>query len=274
MGKFYTFINKGKVNKKIPTEDLQLYLKDGWKTGLWNQEEINRKAKMGLEKKLQKMKEDGTLDLWNKEKSEKVSAGLKSFWSSVGDEYKQQREKKKMASRSKWSETERTLFHNKMSCSAKANRVTITPEEYKRRSELSTITKKKNGTFATSSFENNCYSALIESYGRKDVVREYRTDDRYPFSCVFYIPSKDLFIELNIHPSHYTHPFDESNEEDSILLHKFRTSTVLWDKMIADVWGDRDRKKHAIAKENNLNYIAVYKTDFEQFIQKIKEKAL
>ena len=44
--------------------------------------------------------------------------------------------------------------------------------------------------------------------------------------------------------------------------------------MIADVWGDRDRKKHAMAKENNLNYIAVYKTDFEQFIQKIKEKAL
>ncbi|MBO5004253.1 MAG: hypothetical protein J6D03_03185, partial [Clostridia bacterium] len=67
-------------------------------------------------------------------------------------------------------------------------------------------TKKINGTFNTSSWEDKSYVMLKEVY--PDVLRQYRDNIRYPWCCDFYIPSKDLFIECNYGWTHGGHPYD------------------------------------------------------------------
>lgn len=161
-----------------------------------------------------------------------------------------------------------------MSASAKVNRARITPEEYHRRSLLATQTRKSNGTFATSSFEQECYNLLVNCFGKEDVATEYATDRRYPYKCDFYIRSKDLFIELNIHPSHWEHPFDNTNPEDIKLLEELSAKNDAWSNMIIDVWSKRDVAKAKSAKEHSLKYIAIYPSDYENFIAAIKENRL
>lgn len=56
------------------------------------------------------------------------------------------------------------------------------------------------------------YIELCNLFGVDDVERSYDKDERYPFSCDFYIKSKDLFIELNFHWSHGGRPFNENDQ--------------------------------------------------------------
>lgn len=119
-------------------------------------------------------------------------------------------------------------------------------------------TMKQNNSFIKSKNEEELYQELCEEYGAENVIRQYRDEERYPFDCDFYVKSKDLFIEVNIHPSHGTHPFNPENEDDIVLLEKLKNENTEWSNMIIDVWSVRDYKKQQIAKENNLNYITIY----------------
>ena len=62
-------------------------------------------------------------------------------------------------------------------------------------------TKKLRHTFNTSSPEELFYTKLIDKFGVENIKRQYK-DDRYPFSCDFYIVPLDMFIELNLFFSH------------------------------------------------------------------------
>ena len=118
-------------------------------------------------------------------------------------------------------------------------------------------TMKKNNSYTTSKDEEIIYKELLEKYGYKNVIRQYK-DKRYPFLCDFYIPSEDLFIEVNRHPSHGTHPFDKENPEDLKLLEKLKQDNSRWSQMIIDVWTKRDVNKLNIARKNKLNYKVIY----------------
>lgn len=72
-------------------------------------------------------------------------------------------------------------------------------------------TLKANGTFSTSKQESDALLALKQAF--KDVKTQYKSS-KYPFSCDFYIPSKDMYIELNCSWTHGPHAFDASNEDD------------------------------------------------------------
>lgn len=80
-------------------------------------------------------------------------------------------------------------------------------------------TRRKNNTFNTSSEETLLYEYLCDLCGQDDVFKEYQ-DTRYmdargyKFKCDFYIKSRDLFIELNLFPTHGTHPFNQYDKED------------------------------------------------------------
>lgn len=119
-------------------------------------------------------------------------------------------------------------------------------------------TMKRNNSFNKSQPEEDMYKQLCEQYGEDNVVRQYK-EERYPFDCDFYIPSEDLFIELNLHPCHGEHPFDPNNEEDIKLLESLKEKDDNWSRMVIDVWTNRDVLKQKIAKENNLNYVTIYK---------------
>jgi hypothetical protein len=108
----------------------------------------------------------------------------------------------------------------------------------------------------------------------KSVKKLSQSDNRYPFSCDFYIKSLDLFIELNIHPSHGEHLFDENNKEDSKLLEQLKIENSNWSNMIVDVWSRRDVEKYNYVIKNNLNCKFIYSSDFNDFINNVKEKRL
>ena len=136
-------------------------------------------------------------------------------------------------------------------------------------------TKRKNHTFNTSTEENITYTYLCEQCGEENVFREYQ-DERYAnssgykFKCDFYIKPLDLFIELNLFPTHGLHPFDANNKDDIESLNILVNNPTKWNKCVIDVWTRRDVEKLNIAKENHLNYLVIY--DMDNYIEKIKER--
>lgn len=118
-------------------------------------------------------------------------------------------------------------------------------------------TMKKNNSFSVSKAEEEFYKSLLEIYDESDIVRQY-SDERYPFSCDFYIKSEDRFIEVNFHPSHGGHPFDENNPNDLLLLEQLKKDNTDWSNMIIEVWATRDVQKRHYAELNNLTYEMIY----------------
>ena len=133
--------------------------------------------------------------------------------------------------------------------------------------------KKKNGTLNSSKIEQICFEKLKNIF--IDTVHNYR-DVRYPFDCDFYIPSKDLFIELNFHWTHGNVPFDKNNEDHIRKLEEwkrkskeinFKEQTKKFYKNAIQTWTIRDVKKLKTFQYNNLNYKIFYKEeDFNKWL--------
>lgn len=124
---------------------------------------------------------------------------------------------------------------------------------------------KKNGTFNTSKEEIAMFNFLSVMYPDSAILTNYMCD-RYPFKCDFYIESIDEFIELNAHWTHGPHPFDPNNEDDIKLLESWRSKQGINKNgkknayfVAEEVWTIRDPEKLRVAKENNLNYVMIYK---------------
>lgn len=149
----------------------------------------------------------------------------------------------------------------KLSCPSPLKGHKYTPEQIAAKWEKESATKRKNGSFNTSKAEDKLYKDLCIMFGTEDVIRQYTDKDRYPFACDFYIPSKDLFIELNLHWAHGEHPFDSTRDSDTICIWKEKAITSDYYKSAVQHWTIADPLKQATAKQNNLNYIALYKGD-------------
>ena len=128
--------------------------------------------------------------------------------------------------------------------------------EYKSREILS---KKSNGTLNTSSVEDIMYEMLVDHFGKSDVERNY-TDERYPFCCDFYIKSKDMFIEMNIHWTHGHHWYNAENDKDVDVLKNWQQRAVdnEYYRNAVDVWIHRDVEKRKAAEKALLNYVVFW----------------
>jgi len=84
--------------------------------------------------------------------------------------------------------------------------------------------------------------------------------------CDFYIPSKDLFIELQLSWTHGSKPFVENNIDCQNQLNIWRQKSLTSDyyKNAIETWTIRDVKKRNIAKQNKLNYIEVWTSSFNE----------
>ena len=128
-------------------------------------------------------------------------------------------------------------------------------------------TLQKNNSFNTSKFEEEAYKLLVDKFG--DVKRQYKSE-KYPFSCDFYIPSLDLYIECQGSWTHGDEPFDENNKEhlNRVKLWKEKSKEInfknkkkdFYEKAI-QVWTIRDVNKRKIAKENGINYLEFFSID-------------
>jgi hypothetical protein len=133
-------------------------------------------------------------------------------------------------------------------------------------------TKRINKTFNRSKYEEYLYRELLNSFSTEDVCRQYQ-DARYPFRCDFYIKSLDLFIEVNLHWTHYTHPFDSACNEDLAQLELFKTKQTKGYNKLIEVWTVRDPEKLHKAKNSKINYKVLYsKSDIDNLLLELGGK--
>ena len=100
--------------------------------------------------------------------------------------------------------------------------------------------------------ESRLYKMISEYF--PDVVSQY-ISDRYPYVCDFYIPSLDLYIEYNGTWTHGSHPFNETDECDLLILEKWKNKCSKYYDNAIYVWTEHDVKKRNIAKERGINFI-------------------
>ena len=123
-------------------------------------------------------------------------------------------------------------------------------------------TKRRNNTFNTSKPEEEYHHYLCEKYGEADIIHQYKDPVRYPFNCDFYVKSKDLFIELNLFPTHGQEPFDAKNENHINILEQCKTNPKNWvEAQMPLIWAGADVLKAKCAEQNKLNYIRIYKIE-------------
>lgn len=123
-------------------------------------------------------------------------------------------------------------------------------------------TKRKKGTFNSSASEDALYELLVEyadHYGMT-VVRQYCDEERYPFAVDFYIPERDLFIELNGSWSHGRHWYESDREMDQKIAQTWRKKgeKSKYYRAAFETWVERDVRKRAAAREAQLNYVTLW----------------
>lgn len=123
-------------------------------------------------------------------------------------------------------------------------------------------TKRKKGTFNSSSSEDALYELLVEYVNQHDmtVVRQYCDEERYPFAVDFYIPERDLFIELNGSWSHGRHWYESDREMDQKIAQTWRKKgeKSKYYRAAFETWVERDVRKRAAAREAQLNYVTLW----------------
>ena len=120
-------------------------------------------------------------------------------------------------------------------------------------------TKKTNGTFNTSRPEEYIKTLLEDIYQSSE--HQYNRDPRYPFTCDFYIPERDLFIEYNGFVAHgaefgWFNPHNQKHKERVEFLKSKQSSSIYNSEL--RVWTKTDPLKRETAKQNNLNYVVLW----------------
>lgn len=128
--------------------------------------------------------------------------------------------------------------------------------------QQSLATKKRNATLATSSPEDALYESLVEYADQHGmtVVRQHRDEDRYPFAVDFYIPERDLFIELNGSWSHGGHWYESDREMDQKTVQTWRKKGKKSQYYLnaLGTWTERDVRKREAACDAQLNYVTLW----------------
>ena len=123
-------------------------------------------------------------------------------------------------------------------------------------------TKRENGTLSTSSSEDALYGLLVEYANQHDmtVVRQYRDEKRYPFAVDFYIPERDLFIELNGSWSHGGHWYEADREMDQRTVQTWlkKGQKSKYYRVALKTWTERDVRKREAARKAQLNYVTLW----------------
>jgi hypothetical protein len=109
---------------------------------------------------------------------------------------------------------------------------------------------KRNKSSVHSKEENIIAEFLWAKY--PDMVRWY-SDERYKYECDFYVPQKDLFLDLNFHWSHGGSRFDPDSQQCLDQLAKWQAQNF---KHSIYIWTVLDPKKRE-CKVNRLEFFTV-----------------
>ena len=114
--------------------------------------------------------------------------------------------------------------------------------------------KRANGTWRDSQPERDLHQLLIDHFGVDGVKAQYRDPDRYPWACDFYIPIRDLFIELNGSWTHGPHWYEPTDENDVDRVSEWKRKGSPYYLNAIKNWTARDVRKREEARRQSLNY--------------------
>lgn len=129
-------------------------------------------------------------------------------------------------------------------------------------------TKKENGTFNTSSIEEQFKQWLIDN--NVNYKTQYKSSN-YPFNCDFYFPDKDLYLEIQGYWSHGGHPFDPNNPDDLRVMESWKEKNTKQYLRNIQTWTVNDPIKRQWAKDHNLNWKEVFTYKLDELLQEIKD---
>ena len=129
-------------------------------------------------------------------------------------------------------------------------------------------TKKENHSFNSSKIEKELEKYFIENNIK--YISQYRSD-KYPFSCDFYFPDSDYYVEIQGSWTHGHHQFDYNNVDDINFLNEWKNKSKksAFYKNAIYVWTEHDVKKRNIAKENKLKYLEIFSCDFNVCLEQM-----
>ena len=195
------------------------------------------------------------------EEKEIIKKKKQLFWENLSEEQKcfihESRSKNAKKFHLNLSDEKKTIRNKKLSIYRKQVWANMTEEEKLNFKKVRINSMRERGTFNSSKLEEKIFSYLFNKY--PDVIRQY-SDERYPFNCDFYVPSKDLFIELNQHWTHGNMPYDPENKEcqEKLNIWKSKSKYSNYYKNAIYTWTNLDVRKLNYFINNKLNYKIIY----------------
>lgn len=122
-------------------------------------------------------------------------------------------------------------------------------------------TKKEHNSFHTSKPELRI-KELLES--KFEIYYQYRNEN-YPYTCDFYLPDLDLYIEFQGSWTHGSYPYVETEESciKKLAIWKDKAKTSKFYANAITTWTKRDVAKRNWAKEHKLNWLEFFtETEF------------
>lgn len=124
-------------------------------------------------------------------------------------------------------------------------------------------THRANNSFNTSSIEKQFEQYLQDQ--QIQYIYQY-TSNLYPYTCDFYIPKYDLYIEIQGTWTHGGHPYSDS-QDDKEVVNKWKSKNTKFYNQAIYVWTQLDPKKRKIAQQNHLNYLEIFSIDINEVIK-------
>lgn len=139
--------------------------------------------------------------------------------------------------------------------------------------KMLTTTIKRYGTKCIvakniSKEEQKCFNMLKEKF--PDAIQQYYNENRYPFFCDMYIPSKDIFIEYQGYAGgHFNRPYKHTEKDvDDLLELILNQDTKPFNKRIIETWAANDIIKREKAKESKIQLLEFYNIkDFKSWLK-------
>ena len=123
----------------------------------------------------------------------------------------------------------------------------------------------KGTSGCSSKVEIDFYKYLINTFGFENVDPQHY-DNQYPYSCDFFIPGLDLYIEIQGSWTHGKHPFNPDDKKDNEKLNYWKSKDSEYYNNAIYTWTDLDVRKRACARDNHLNYLEIFSNNIEDCI--------
>ena len=123
--------------------------------------------------------------------------------------------------------------------------------------------KKRNSTKQTLMNKklNSAEQLFCDLAKKNKLDYEYLYSSKeYPYLCDFYIPKKNLYIEVNIFWTHGHHWVSNKKEDKQIIETWKSKNNKFYDNAIY-TWTDLDVRNRKIARKNKLNYVVLWSID-------------